>query len=214
LESGCTAHLLLANAQCTNKLLTETPLEVRLPNGATIASTHTTTLNLPSLTHASRQAHILPGLAQRSLLFVGQVCDSGCAVTFTANKVAITNGATTILTGQRDKESGMCRFPLGNSISTKAVPEHYAHNVYEQKSIKDTIVYLHACCFSPVQDTWLKAIQNGHFATNTSVTVENVCKYLPKSDATAKGHMNQIRQSIRSTQPAVVEPTPESYMVQ
>jgi hypothetical protein len=44
--------------------------------------------------------------------------------------------------------------------------------------------------------------------------VENVRKYLPKSDATAKGHMNQIRQNIQSTQPAVVEHTPESDMVQ
>jgi hypothetical protein len=51
---------------------------------------------------------------------------------------------------------------------------------------------LYACCFSPVQETWLKAIQN----------------------ATAKGHINQIRQNIRSTQPAVLEPTPESDMVQ
>jgi hypothetical protein len=32
------------------------------------------------------------------------MCDSGCAVTFTANKVAVTHGATTILTGQHDKE--------------------------------------------------------------------------------------------------------------
>jgi uncharacterized protein YvpB len=65
-----------------------------------------------------------------------------------------------------------------------------------------------------VQDTWLKAIQNGHFATWPSVTVKNVRKYLPKSDATAKDHINQIRQNIRSTQPAVVEPTLESDMVQ
>jgi hypothetical protein len=165
LESGCTAHLLLAKSHCTNKLLAENPLEVRPPNGATVASTHTVTLNLPSLPHTSRQAHILPGLAQHSLLYVGKTCDSGCAVTFTATKVAVTNGATTILTGQRVKESGMWRAPLENSISPQAAPEQYAQNVYEQKSIQDTITYLHACCFSPVQDTWLKAIQNGHFAT-------------------------------------------------
>jgi hypothetical protein len=60
----------------------------------------------------------------------------------------------------------------------------------------------------------LKAMQNGHFATWPYVTVDNVRKYLPKSDATAKCHMNQIRQNIRPTQPAVVEPTPESDMVQ
>jgi hypothetical protein len=113
------------------------------------------------------------GLAHHSLLFVGQMYDSGCAITFTSTKVTVTNGATIILTGQRDKESGMWRAPLGNSISTQIVPEHYVHTVYEQKSIEDTITYLHACYFSPVQDTWLKAIQNGHFATWSSVTVEN-----------------------------------------
>jgi hypothetical protein len=119
-----------------------------------------------------------------------------------------------ILTGQRDKESGLWRVPLENSIPLQGAPEHYAQNVYEQKAIQDTISYLHACCLIPVQDTWFKAIQNGHFATWPSVTVENVRKYLPTSDATAKGHTNQIRQNTRSTQPSVVEPTPESYIVQ
>jgi hypothetical protein len=56
--------------------------------------------------------------------------------------------------------------------------------------------------------------KNGQFVTWPSVTVENVRKYLPKYDATAKGHMNQIRQNIRSTQPAILEPTPDSDMVQ
>jgi hypothetical protein len=67
------------------------------------ASTHNATLNLPSLPHASRQAHILPGLVQHSLIYVGQMCGSGCAVKFTAAKVTVTNGASTIVTGQRDQ---------------------------------------------------------------------------------------------------------------
>jgi hypothetical protein len=147
LDSCCTSHFLIANAI----LLTETPLEVRLPNGATIASTHTATLDLPSLPHAAKQYHILPGLAQHSFLSVGQMCYSGFAVIFTATKVEVTNGAVTILSGQRDKESGMWRVPLGNNIATQAAPGHSVHNVYEQKSIKDTITYFHACCFSSVQ---------------------------------------------------------------
>jgi hypothetical protein len=93
-------------------------------------------------------------------------------------------------------------------------PEYDAHNVYEQKSIQDNITYLHACCFILFQDTWLKAIQNGHFATWPSITVENVRKYIRKYDATAKGHMHQIRQNIRSTQPTVEQPSPETEMVQ
>jgi hypothetical protein len=81
------------------------------------------------------------------------MCDSGCAVTFTATKVTVANGASTILTGQRDQESGIWRAPLETSIPLQIAPEHYAQNVYEQKSIQDTTIYLHACCFIPVQDT-------------------------------------------------------------
>jgi hypothetical protein len=142
------------------------------------------------------------------------MCDSGCAVTSTETKVTVTNGGSTILTGHQDKESGLWRAPLETSLPLQIEREHYAHNVYEQKSIQDTITYLHACCFIPVQDTWLKAIQNGHFVTWPSITVENVRKYLSKSAATAKGHMNHIRQNIRSTKPAVVHPSPETDMVQ
>jgi hypothetical protein len=103
LDSGCTAHFMLANVKCTNKVLAEKPLKMRLPNGAAIASTHTATLNMPSLPHAARQEHILPGLDQHSLLYVGQMCDSGCAVTFAATKVTVTNGESIILTGLQDK---------------------------------------------------------------------------------------------------------------
>jgi hypothetical protein len=187
---------------------------VRLPNGDTLTSTHTATLNMPSLPQAARLAHILTGLAQHSLLSVGQMCDSGCSVTFTASNVTVTRGHSTILTGERDKESSLWRVPLNPAPPLHVGQEHSAHNVYEQKSIQDTIIYLHACCLSPVTDTWLKAIQNGHFATWPLVTVENVRKYLCKSDATAKGHMNQIRQNIRSTQPVVGITAPETDMIQ
>jgi hypothetical protein len=164
LDSGCTAHFLLANDKCSNKKSTTTPLAVRLPKGDTITSTHTAMLNMTSLPQAASQAHILPGLAQHSLLSVGQLCDSGCSATFTASNVTVTNGESTILTGLREKESSMWRSPLDPTPPLNVGQENSAHNVYEQKSIQDTITYLHACCFSPVTDTWIKSIQNGHFA--------------------------------------------------
>jgi hypothetical protein len=104
--------------------------------------------------------------------------------------------------------------PLNHTPLLNVGLKHSAHNVYEQKSIKDTITYVHACCVSPVTDTWLKSIQNGQFATWPSVTVENVRKYLGKSDATAKCHLNQIRQNIRSTQQAEVITEPDADIVQ
>jgi hypothetical protein len=142
------------------------------------------------------------------------MCDSGCSVTFTASNVTVTNGHSTILTGERDKASNLWRVPLNPNPPLHGGRKHSAHNGYEQKSIQDTITYLHACCFSPVTDTWLKSIQNGHFATWPLVTVENVRKYLCKSYGTAKGHLNQIRQNIRSTQQVVEITTPETEMVQ
>jgi hypothetical protein len=144
LDSRCTAHFLLANAKCSNNKSTATPLAVRLPNGNTITSTHTATLDIPSLTHAARQAHILSGLSQHSLLYVGQMCDSGCCVTFTASNVMVTNGESTILTGLRDKESSMWRVPLEPATPLNVGHEHSAHNFYEQKPIQATITYLHA----------------------------------------------------------------------
>jgi hypothetical protein len=138
----------MANTKCSNKQYTTTPWEVRLPNGETIMSTHTATLNIPSLSQAARLAHILPGLAQHLLLSVGQMCDSGCSITFTASNVTVTNGHSTILTGERDKESNIWRVPLNPTPPLYDGQKHSAHNVYEQKSIQDTITYLHACCFS------------------------------------------------------------------
>jgi hypothetical protein len=166
------------------------------PMGDTITSMHTATLNMPSLPQASRPAHILPGLAQHSLLSVKQICDSGCSVTFTASYVTVTNGGSTILTGKRDKHSRLWSVPINPTPQLNGRQKHAAHNVYEQKSIRDTITYLHAGCFILVTDTWLKSIQNGHFATWPSVAVENVRKYLGKSNATTKGHLHQIRQNI------------------
>jgi hypothetical protein len=142
------------------------------------------------------------------------MCDSGCSVTFTATNVTVTDGGTTVLTGTRDKQSNLWSVPLNPTPPLNGGQKHSAHNVYEQKSIQDTITYLHACCFSPVTDAWLKSIQNGHFATCPSVTVENVRKYLGESDATAKGHLNHIRQNIQSTQQFEVITAPDTDMVQ
>jgi hypothetical protein len=142
------------------------------------------------------------------------MCDSGCSVTFTAAEVTVKNGESTILTGLRDQDSGLWRAPLEPNVPMEIGRKHSAHNVYEHKFIQYTITYLHAYCFIPVTDTWLKDIQNGHFVTWPSITVENVRKYLSKSDATSKGHMNQIRKNIRSTKPALDHPTQEPDMVQ
>ena len=59
--------------------------------------------------------------------------------------------------------------------------------------------FLHAAAFSPVKSTWLKAIKIGFFNTWTGLNQENVRKYLEKSIATEKGHMDEEGAGTRST---------------
>jgi hypothetical protein len=65
------------------------PLMVRLPNGATMESSHTADLDIPELNAAASKAHIFPGMASHSLLSVGQLCDEGYIVTFKHASVTI-----------------------------------------------------------------------------------------------------------------------------
>jgi hypothetical protein len=68
MDSGCTVHFLLVTAPCLNKVMSRNPLTVRLPNGATMESSHTVDLDIPELNAAASKAHAFPGMAHHSLL--------------------------------------------------------------------------------------------------------------------------------------------------
>jgi hypothetical protein len=90
-DSGCTVHFLLVNAPSLNKVKSQTPLTVRLPNGATMESSHTAELDIPELNATASKAHVFPGMANHSLLSVGQLCDEGYIVTFKRAVYALRN---------------------------------------------------------------------------------------------------------------------------
>jgi hypothetical protein len=68
-----------------------TPLRVRLPNGATMDSSHTTSLDIPELSEDASVAHVFPAMVNTSLLSVGQVCNEGYSITFKIDGVSIFN---------------------------------------------------------------------------------------------------------------------------
>jgi hypothetical protein len=112
-DSGCTGHLLLVNAPCLSKVKSQNPLTVRLPNGATMESSHTAALDIPELNAAASIAHVLPGMANHSLLSVGQLCNEGNTVTFKNASVTICNPQEfQILSGARDLNTGLWRINL------------------------------------------------------------------------------------------------------
>jgi hypothetical protein len=61
-----------------------------------------------------------------------------------------------------------------------------------------------------VQDTWLKAIWAGHFATWPGLPEDLVRKHLPKVITTVKGHLSQRRKKLRSTTATVATHAPEA----
>jgi hypothetical protein len=96
-DSGCTGHFLLVTASCLKKVVSRNPLTVRLPNGATMESSHTADLNIPKLNAAASKAHVFPGMAIHSLLSVGQLCCKGYIVIFQQDTVTICNSGSSML---------------------------------------------------------------------------------------------------------------------
>ena len=75
---------------------------------------------------------------------------------------------------------------------------HQANVTLPTTNLQEHIKYLHQCAFSPTTRTWIQAMKKGHFKTWPSVTVEAIQCYLPKSEATTVGHLDQQRKNIQS----------------
>jgi hypothetical protein len=198
MESGCTDHLLLVDGPCLNKVRSRTPLTVRLPNGATMESSHTAELDIPKLNAAASKANVFPGMANKSLLSVGQLCDEGYIVTFKHAAVTICNpGNSKILSGPRLLNTGLWRINLKQINSH--IPEPIANNVYELHNTGAFVHYFHKALFSPTKSAMLHAVKDGHLITWPGLTEDAINKHLKLTPATAMGHMNQRRQHILST---------------
>jgi hypothetical protein len=194
-----------------HKVKTRTPLTVRLPNGATMESSHTAKLDIPKLNAAASKAHVFPGMANHSLLSVGQLCDDGDIVTFKRAAVKICDPDNSqILSGPRDLNTGLWRINLKHINSH--IPEHIANNVYELRNTGSLVHYLQKTLFSPTKSAMLQAVKDGHLITWPGLTEVAINKHLKLTPATAMINMNQRRQNILSTSNAPVEkkPTPDA----
>jgi hypothetical protein len=191
-------HFLLVNAPCLNKLKSQNPLNVRLPNGATMESTHTSSLDIPELNKAASIVHIFPGMANHSFLSVGHLCNESYSITFRIDAVTIYNSHNVqILKGAHDLDTGLWRINLREEYQQH--PHEVANNVYELRNIGALVNYLHKAMFSPTKSALLQAVKNGHLRTWPGLTEQAINKHLKLTPATAMGHMNQCHQNIIST---------------
>ena len=86
------------------------------------------------------------------------------------------------------------------SMTEQNIPDAFsANHVYETKSKQVLILFYHAACFSPTKLTSMEAIKRNAFASWPGLSAELVNKYLPRKEATIKGHIRQHYKGMQST---------------
>ena len=172
LDSAASLTLIKTTELGTPRKSKHSPKIITIPNGTTMTTTANVTLNLPQLPVKARTAYLLPGLAH-NLLALPQLCDNGCKVTFTRDAVEATLNNKVVLRGWRDGTSNLWRVPI--VTNTKQTIEHVANNMlYDCANMEQLTNFYHACCFSPVPDTWINAINSGYFRGWPQLTAQNV----------------------------------------
>jgi hypothetical protein len=211
LDNECTSHYLKWGSYCTNMQWAHMPIHIKLPDGQKLASTATADLAIHNFNHRARSAHIINGLATHYLLSCGKICDAGYRVLFDEGKAKIFEGDVTVhgkvlMKGQRNTSTWLWTVPLdnknqewGNKYKNKR--DEITSNIYDINKVHEAIQYLNAAAGSPVPSTFSKAIEAWDFVTWPTSTAQYVRKYLEKSEAKIKGHLNQKRKNARSTRP-------------
>ena len=155
-------------------------------------STHVGDLDIPTLPPEAKIAHLVPDLQNHSLLGVGRLCDAGCTCTFDKNTVTITYDNQTVLTGHRDTYSRLWRVKLPNC-------DPHMAGAIDSPRVPELVRYSHGALFSPTPNTLEKALRNNCIVGLPGLTTQTLRRHPPNTPATAKGHMDQVRQNIKST---------------
>jgi hypothetical protein len=206
-DSGCTGHFLIVNAPCLNKVKSQTPLTVRLPNGATMESFHTAELNITHLNAAASIAHVSPGMANHYFISIGKLFNEGYVVTFKDASITVCDSQKfQILSSPWDLDSGFWRINLKQD--NQQIHQPVANNVYELRKTGALVHYLHKALFSPTKSALLQVFKNRHLVTWPGLTEHAINKHLKLTPATMMGHMNQRLQNIRSTSKAKIADAP------
>jgi hypothetical protein len=139
----------------------------------------------------SNKTHVFHGMANQSLLYVGQLCNEGYTVTFRNESVTIYNSQELqIFRGARDLDTGLWRINLHKEHQQ---PQWAVENsVYELRSTEALVNYLHKAMFSPTKSALLQAVKNGHIVTWPGLTEKAINKNLKLTPATTMDHIDDI----------------------
>ena len=209
-DTGSTGTYVSVRCRVLNKRPTSNPISISNPNGQIMTSTHEGELDLPTLRFEARRAHIVPALQHCSLLSVGSLCDAGYTVEFNKQTMRVLDDDGCVLTGTRHTPTGMWHVPADPSNDSISHAPHAQANKLGGTTIAESVTYAHASLYSPALSTLEFALDNNFLTNFPGLTVDTLRRHAPKSIPMDKGHMDQIRQNVRSTKPPRPKPEPDT----
>jgi hypothetical protein len=157
-------------------------MDVTIPNGAVMHSTHDAELPFVALPKEATEMHIYPEMPH-PLLSIGKFCDAGCKAIFDTKSVIIQKDLKIILGGSQNYQ-GLWTIPIPR-------PVQQANFTVYDATIKQIIKYLHLCLWSPTKSTVLSALGNNQFVGWPAFTADNVKRHPRLEEPTIFGHMDR-----------------------
>jgi hypothetical protein len=167
-------------------------------------ATHEAELDIPAPRKETRRVDIVPALAGKTLLSVGQLTRAECTVTFDGTDVKGYHNGKVVMTGNQMQTNLLWRmeYPIINEI----VQSHEANATIHFNTAAEIVRFTHAALGYLPLATLDKALSRGYLSTFPGLTQKLLRAHPPFNIATPLGHMMQSRKNMRSTKRQKQEP--------
>jgi hypothetical protein len=133
-DTGATSVMVMKNTPMKNIRPTTNPLNINLPDGTIVKSTHICDLEIPGLPHVL-EGHIVPELTVASLVGIRILCKLGCTVLFTDKACYVRYQGKVILTGYKDPSTDLWVLPITpNTINQETLWTSRGHDLVSAQS--------------------------------------------------------------------------------
>jgi len=145
------------------------PIKIHTPSSTVLQSTHEADLDLLGLLLVACHGHVVPQLATQPLLSIRQLCDAGCDVAFTADRVTIKHNDAVILQGHHTAITKLWELDIQ---PTAMLTTHKANAAMDSATPAELVAFAHAALFSPALSTLAKALRRGHLPEFAGLTLQ------------------------------------------
>ena len=197
-------------------LPTHKPLKSSTAYGAIMDSTSEARINfnhnLRNVPRDMFEYHVLPRLAKHTIVGLGVLCDHGCVVMLTAEKVYVMHNNKLFLSGTRKKghlwylnPQDSKKAPAVNELITSKyeqstpTPSYLEEpminsitSVYQSKRLKYAMQFNHAAFNNFSKSTLLTAASKRILPLWPLLTRKNISTYIIETRTTHMGHMQRI----------------------